>query len=1129
MTDETTRRVGTVLDNRDGNNLQNIFHAYTDLKEIDVAVGYFYVGGFDVVKDRLRDGVKVRILIGDETDRITADQISLGYREKHDRDLIPDLNNLNDEECATLEELHDFIEAGAVHVKVYKKAKFHAKVYVFRRDGQDNDAAVVGSSNFSKHGLGVYENNDISGNVEMNTKHTDTETVEKIEKWFEQVWNEGEDYDEKILKIIENSAPYRGRKALDPEYASIREFFNTMVYEFHLDGEGEPSQTHDTLMDFQKIGVLNAKYKINKYGGCIIADSVGLGKTLIGLSLVHDRYKKQDSVLIIVPKHVQDNWRAEVYKQFPELEEPLKNGDVHIVTTNYLSNLDLTKNQDCKELCQIRDKYKFIVIDEAHRFRNDGKFENGEYDSGNKNYANLRYLHTPDTKYALLTATPLNNSIKDLENLVSIFTNYNVLKKNNTSLDFQSFAKCHKIMKKITETRKKLKDKKEHVSRSDLKKLQTDLQENMKPVAAILEEVMILRTRTAVAEKYPDMEIEGRRLLPTPPEIIAEKYDPGDKMTSMYGAITSLLKNLNVPHLTMAGGEQSGQNLSGLYKVLLFKRLESSVHSFVRSLENLKKNELTFLSNLGDGTEETRQHVVQTTFDPDGVEGDELSDYVLDLGVDDVMNVTRDQVESQVMDDVELIQQFMSQHIEAIRNGEGTYEDPKLEKLKEIIRNNDGKLLVFSQYADTVEYLENNLGDMMEQHGIKADYVVGGMQEVGSREKPRRKAELFAPHANLVTVEPEQEIDVLVTTDTLSEGINLQDCSVVVNYDLPWNPTRLIQRVGRVDRIGSTKRTTVHNILPDESLDVLLNLLEQLSTKIRTVAEIIGKEHNILSGDEVIEVKTIGQKISKIREAETWGVYEDEGRNPILKSIKSKNEKGEIMLLLQQVMLKHNMQLTRPHKRNPYTIVRTGQRSRTFVMFKVFDGANHQKMSDFIVRKNRKSDECEIIEMDDCDILDLPQNQTSIHRNEASRLGFNLDQEVEQIRRYFEQSKFTKIQESYKQSAFAATNREPILEFIVSRLRGIQKTLDSKDLKDEAQNVLTLLTRQRIMTETINIMTKTYQKDGNDWKHTIAKMDPPNLVSSLREFYDREIKDKSQYPNLPTKIRYEIVCRGAIL
>ncbi len=1117
---------------------EDVFKKYcNNITELKIAVGYFYVSGFDLVKENLRQIDKIKIVMGDETDEYTKRQIEKGYDEKIKYLLhreLEDMNENDESQISTLKELHDFIEQDKLEIRVHDHQKFHAKAYIFHSDNDDRlDTAIIGSSNFSKYGMSE------GGNIELNSIHSDHPDLNILNKWYDSIWDNSSDFKSGMLKTLKTSQPYIRKIDGDMDYLSPLELFKIMVYEI-LDKD--VSMRDDVLARFQQIGYINALTKLERFNGCIISDSVGLGKTFIGLKLVENAQKQDKNVLLVVPKNVKNNWENEMSRKntsdvknflIDQNESRLK-----IMTVTELSNYNLADPKDKVILDNTKANYQFIVLDEAHRFRNDGKFMDGEY-SGNKNYANLRYMSTEDKQYVLLTATPLNNSILDLHNLLSIFINENILFNYDSDLQFSDFSEYQRIRKKLE--KEKSSDIYDQVKIVSLKQ---DLEKHLSGISRILEEVMILRTRTEISQKYPDLIIGGKSISFILPKINPRQYAFPESYASIYTNIVGLLSNLSVPHMSLIN-ENAGITLSGLYKILLFKRLESSIHAFAVSLKRLRSRELDLLKDIEEnGWEETKkQRRNNTKYDLDFDNDPELEDIISNHSIrdDSTDSKSEQEVISMIKEDIRMIDDFTIKFINKIWKSGYKYDDPKINQLNDIIRNNHGKkILIFSQYVDTVEYIHENFKLNSIIDGLVIDCVTGSDNTyvIGSKLDVSQKIKLFAPVANHhEMIGDEKEIDILISTDSIAEGVNLQDCSIVVNYDLPWNPMRMIQRVGRVDRIGSMERTNVFNILPDKELDIFLELVTKLTDKIKRIATIIGKESYILTEDEVIDPKTIGEAIKNIKNAASFDVYEKLGKNTLLKNIHGNEHYALQILKLRSIienlgLTSHNFKRYSNSSRPPYSIIRAKYFSGFFTMFRVFDKVKKDKLENITLYYDLKTNSFKKMDIDD---LSLHEFTSGISRAHAPTPP-DLDKLLETTKKHFEMKYFEKIREGYRKSKLPDSKSMSLIQKrVIVQLDNIRKTeiLDQIDIQNEIRNKAQFLYNRFIeynlhRTES-RILTELFQ-ELND-TGSISKNDNEKIVSVLDEFYEGHIVGNSAYTPLrnANDIDYKMICWGAFV
>lgn len=1145
-----------IIDNRDVKFIDKFKSFCKHTKDLKIASGYFYVSGFDVVKDNLADITKIRVVMGNETDPETAQQIEQGYVEKVKEVLVGDLQKItgdNGQKIEALKDLHDYIKAGKIEVKVYVTEKFHAKAYIFeRKDDSIGDIAIVGSSNFSRAGLGVEGK---QGNTELNSIHKNDNDLVALKRWYEKIWDEAKPFEKDLLNIIETSQPYVQFVLGDKEYVTPFELFKTLVFEFL---NHDVAAFKEVLAEFQKIGVINAKQKINDFNGCIISDSVGLGKTLVGAGLIQDFQREGKNVLLVVPASVKDNWKRELTRtdrkrnRFFDID--MDEDRLKIVTITELSRINLGDEKDQARIDSMKNNYSVIVIDEAHRFRNAGSYDpEGAY-SGNKNYANLQALRTTDKKYVLLTATPLNNSINDLANLTSIFTNAMILKNKNSLLDFGHFEEYGRLTRKMRELEKQGK-----IDSQAKSNMQFELSKHLEGITRILEEVMILRTRSDISERYPDLIIDGKKISFKMAKINREKYDFPKTYLPIYEHITDFLANLHVPHIALIN-ETAGVTLAGLYRMLLFKRLESSIYSFVKSLDGLREKEHEFLKEIKqDGWDATRKRRKKdANYNKEAVDGDiELTEWLEEQGSEQQTQdhqspdeVTQEQVIKMIQDDLEMIDTFYNRFIPLIRQGKYNYDDTKLTKLKEILSKISGqKVLIFTQYIDTVDYIYNNLKEYAKVHNLKLDCVVGETideeSDYGSDLPREKKIKLFSPISNGYKLdEDEREIDILISTDALAEGVNLQDCSIVVDYDLPWNPMRIVQRIGRVDRIGSTQRATVYNIFPDKELDTLLELIEKLRTKIANITRIIGKESYILSDDdEEINPRVIGEKIKELEQTTDFATYESEGRNPLLRGVKGGEERSAKVLELKSLVGRLKIQPTdfKEYNRVIYSITSGETKKGLFAMFRIFDISRgdgiESKMEDVLLFKDFRT--CDIQPIDISD-LHLEDAQEGIRKSNSS-IKYDLEKSLKELENYFEKTIYQERKSGFKKAKMRIKAKPTRLQrYVVTRLSKVafntqlsSKTLDSSQekakvlLKEFKEKVLDQKTSDSMK----NHYASSVSKDVTTVIQSLERMKNEEFVRKTQNFYDNYVRDNPSFARLRDEkdVKYRIICWGALV
>lgn len=1000
--------VEPLVDNAD-TKLEDVYQdVVRESEEVRIATGYFYLSGFDLVKDDLQslldpdslDSAPMRILMGRQTDRRTVEEVDQGQslREQFISDLEDDIKELNNAQLGRLERLRDFVAQGLVDIRVRnpEQGYFHAKGACFReavddpsrREGEKDKrgaVTIVGSSNFSQTGH--------RNNIELNLTSQEQSDAQAFEDWFDNQWANSDEFSEEIIDVIENSDRYREweEQQEQEDDEETEEILGTYLEPFELykllayDAlNGNVSTRDSPLYYFQSLGYESAKEKLSQYNGCIISDSVGLGKSFIGSELLRDYRQYGDRCLLIVPANLTDQWRDllqdatdEDGNQFFGLE--VDGTHLDVMSISKFQNLTFEEVQD------LREQFDVVLVDEAHRFRNHGKWrsmdpEDDDDYKGTRRHANLRLLR--GKTMILLTATPINNSATDLKNLISLFTGENEL-RNKASLNFSAFDQYIDL----STDRKRIAAGKEEATEEEQRQITERLKKHSDEISQILNEVMVLRTRKHVKEKM--QEEEDLEMSFKPPTIHKQEYSLPRAYQPIYRMLPDVMDALHLPHITIKN-PKAGGTLKALYKLNLLKRLESSTFAFVQSIQTLHQSERALLGLLEglpededidalrsiqrggenssiddfvegeDAAEDIEQVLEEFGFDATAVRADDTDK---DTEQDELADATVGEVITYIREDLTLLAYFLSEfiaevsenadhlkdHVVEIRQwlrdhnacvlpdvpedqtnpilysrsdlsevDEATYDfyeaifsllefrDPKVDRMANILNDHSQKVLIFTQYRATADYVYRTLVNNPNSPLTEANSAV----VKGGDDNKQDVIQRFAPEASgyqqTLYESDENELQYVVATDTLSEGVNLQDVHVVVNYDLPWNPMRIVQRVGRVDRIGSTADKHVHNFYPDGDIEAAIQLLQRLQAKINDIALIVGKENNILDPNEdailekagvetqktigELEVEEIESSLRKSREVDDYNDLDDTSKNPLLRNAGSNED-----------------------------------------------------------------------------------------------------------------------------------------------------------------------------------------------------------------------------------------------
>ena len=778
-----------------------------------------------------------------------------------------------------------------VEIRSVKTPGFlHGKLYHI--DDGRREHALMGSSNFTRRGLGL----SAMPNIELNMVVDSDRDRADLKAWFDELWQDTALVEDVKAKVLE----YLAQLYVDhsPEFIYFKTLFH--VFEKFLSGQEEQAQFFENtaitgtgiwqaLFEFQKDGVKGAIQKINTHNGCILADSVGLGKTYSALAVIKYFELRNHRVLVLCPKKLRENWTVYLAQNASQLNPFLKDRFAYTV----LSHTDLSRESgkagDVDLAALNWGNFDLVVIDESHNFRNNVK---GKRDEEGNIVKKSRYERLMQdiiqtgvkTRVMLLSATPVNNDLKDLRNqlyLVSEGQDHALMPTTGIASIKQTLDVAQRT---FTEWAKRSGDRNPK-----------DLMDGL-PAGffTLLDELTIARSRKHIQKYYKSSmaqighfpkrtkpvsvysEIDKRGRFPTYDKLNEEieKYQLALFKPSTY--VRKHFKDQYQGEVNVRNFSQENREkfLIGMMKVNFLKRLESSVKSFaitmertVAKIEDLEER-LNAYKNLQDGKAEDLQ---ATLFLLEAEEDEELRE-AFEVGTlkyrMEHMDVDR------WLADLSTDKQQLSMLAESA-GGVGPERDAKLEALKNIIQtkvtqpttNNRGeanrKVIVFCAFADTAAYLYEQLeafaSKTLHAHialvsgGARPNRATFGTPEFNqilTNFSPRAKQ-----RAKMSKMPQTGEIDILIATDCISEGQNLQDCDLLVNYDIHWNPVRIIQRFGRIDRIGSPNASIqLINFWPTPDLNKYINLKNRVEARMALVDISATSDDNILTNAELEEL-----------------------------------------------------------------------------------------------------------------------------------------------------------------------------------------------------------------------------------------------------------------------------------
>ncbi|MCB1633852.1 MAG: DEAD/DEAH box helicase family protein [Xanthomonadales bacterium] len=835
---------------------------------IDIATGYFEIGALLALGDEWKKVDGIRILMGDEVSRRTKkafDEVIVRVVERLDQSIESEKrkNDFLDGVAAIV----DALRVGKIRCRIYRKDKFHAKAYITHaRMEVIGSSALVGSSNFTGPGL--------TQNVELNVQITGA-PVSVLQEWYEQHWDTAEDVTEELLHVIERHV--QEYSPFDVYAKALHEFFRGHELTAS-EWERDQSHIYRILAPYQREGYHALLKRASRYKGAFLCDGVGLGKTYVGLMLierlvVHDRLK----VALFVPKSARKPvWERALRQRLPHLFGKYSQLEI-------FNHTDLTRGGSVAEdIESVRERADVIIVDEAHHFRNTGT--KGDEDGPQSRYWKFYEIAEGKTLF-MLTATPVNNRLRDLQHMIELFSRRQADYFKDAPLGIHSLpGHFRKMEKDLEQSLHRTVDSEEGV--------QTDMSEadHVLGTDALFQSLVVQRSRAYVRRSL-DAAGDGDILFPKARAPQVQPYS----VKQTYGKLLQMLEDAfskDKPLFSLAiyypyayyAGEQEGidalaegrqKQVVSLIRTQFLKRFESSVQAFRASCWNLLIKLLAWVEVHAESTHEKRllerwknqhaslinyvhqhQHELFSADEDEDAEEDLIPPEMLEA----IERLPRaefkvDEIIAETILDLDQIASFLKE-LEKFKPS----QDKKLQSLISLLKKDPvlraHKVLIFSEFLDTARYLNQQL--------IEAG--IEGVDEIDSATKGDRGEIVtrFSPYYNgssstQLLAEGRKEIRVLIATDVLSEGLNLQDATRLINYDLHWNPVRLMQRIGRVDRRMDPEiearilsdhpdqknfrgETAYWNFLPPDELDELLRLFKTVSKKTMRISKTFGIE-----------------------------------------------------------------------------------------------------------------------------------------------------------------------------------------------------------------------------------------------------------------------------------------------
>jgi len=809
----------TFITNEKDNKLIDRFNVLIkDTMYFDVLVGYFYSSGFYKMYKSLENTEKIRILVGISTDRKTYDLIQhskdnllLSHsqtKEEFSKNIKEELDE--SEDFSYVEEgIKKFIEwlgSGKLKIKAYRDENIHAKLYIstFKEEDRDVGRVITGSSNFTKAGL--------QDNLEFNVELKDKQDYEFAIEKFNELWKQAVDISETYVETITKKTWLNDE--ITPYELYLKFLYEYLIDIINLDKMGvDDDETPPGFMklQYQSDAVQDAIKKLENHGGVFLSDVVGLGKTYMATMLVK---QIRGNTLVIAP---------------PKLLEISNPGSWTNASTYFNYHLTPYSKGKLDKLIQDgHNQYRNVIIDEAHEFRNE---DTVGYD--------LLYKICRGKRVILVTATPYNNTPRDILAQLKLFQNaHDSTLPNPKVRDLEAYFNSMDI--RLSQAKNK--DKELYLE--EVKKTSNEIRED------ILRHVMVRRTRTGVIKYYDkDLKKQGLKFpdVNDPKPIIYELDDSLDEIFNetlkliledfTYSRYAPLLYLKDLSILNRVKAPQT--NMKSFMKTLLFKRLESSFFAFKKSIGRFIIAYEKFIESYKAGNVYISKKKIDKIYQYIDEDKFEEIDDLVEKG--DADSYPSSAFSTDLLIDLEKDLEILKRISYLWKN---VNDDPKLDKFIDILKNDKNlknKVIIFTESEETMKYLKDNLNR-------EFDNKVLGF----SGSSPAEYRNIVINNFDGNAVNKSDEYRILISTEVLSQGMNLHQSNVVINYDIPWNPTRMMQRVGRVQRVDTKfKEIFIYNFFPASHISEHLSLEDAAKSKLQAFIEMLGTDSKLLDDEDI--------------------------------------------------------------------------------------------------------------------------------------------------------------------------------------------------------------------------------------------------------------------------------------
>jgi len=837
-----------------------VFSHMKNIEYFKSVIGYFRASGYFAIRQHFPEDLKVRIIAGINVDPFialaqkqgllfnsNAKDIKQSFAESIQEDII------NAKYSKTIEQgilqLIEDISSGRIEIRAHNSKKLHSKFYIFLspnfNEHNPNGMVIMGSSNLSAQGLGLEH---VEHNYEMNIQLNDYTNVKYADDEFEKLWQES-------TKILPVDAPTLIKKTyLEINPTPFELYIKFLIEYFGKNIEYDPDSISDIpLKKFKKlsyqIDAVNQGYELLlKYNGFFLADVVGTGKTVMAALLAKKfiiNNGAKTKILVVYPPTLEKNWKS-TFKEF-RIDDKC----------HFIANGSLNKIVEGNHNYNDKERYDLILVDEAHKFRNhrSQQFQNLQIicKSGRENIGNIEGI---DKKVVLISATPLNNKPEDIYYLISLFQDIRNSSLSETNL--QKYFYPHIVRYKTLIQQIPL-------NLGAIQEIFTDIRDK------VIKDITIRRTRTDLRrnERYAKDLVEQGIIFPKVADPIANQYELSHQLAELFIDTANAIIDKNridffryqaIAYLTdeaNAGTYQNAQTISRslafIMQTQLIKRLESSFYAFKKSLSKITASTLQMIEMYERDNVFIAPDLDISKFLNDGMSDEDIEIEILKIDDEKPKNQKFKQSDFKIG----FIEGLRTDYENLVSLNDkwqsiDEHNDPKWNVFIKLLKteyfnsnkNELGKLVIFTESADTLYYLTDRLRK-------ETNYKVLSITSENRNKQFETIRENFDANyeGNF-----KNDFDIILTTDVLAEGINLHRANVIVNYDTPWNPTKLIQRLGRINRIGSKAHSIYnYNFYPSEQGDDRINLRQKSLAKLQSSHSTFGEDNKIYTLDEIID------------------------------------------------------------------------------------------------------------------------------------------------------------------------------------------------------------------------------------------------------------------------------------